>query len=149
MLCWNEQYVAIWGVCLTHCRLSHSAGRSRFISFLYFFKWVSRTKFSFITWSMYLQWAKTCNRFIYNGPNSNHANRGNSRHPYLSMVPNSHLGSLLKGIRISWKRANLVAISAEIVGLESCSVCIRIFWEIRNTENDVCKCSVWIRNYVK
>lgn len=51
------------------------------------------------------------------------------RCPYLSMVPNSHLGSLLKGMSMSWKRANLVAISAEMSGCESWSVRMRVFWE--------------------
>lgn len=51
---------------------------------------------------------------------------------YLSMVPNSHLGSLLKGITIWWNRANLVAISAEMSGSESCSVRIRVFWRTRD-----------------
>lgn len=46
---------------------------------------------------------------------------------HLSMVPNSHLGSLLKGITIWWNRANLVAISAEMSGSDSCSVHIRVF----------------------
>lgn len=48
---------------------------------------------------------------------------------YLSMVPNSHLGSLLKGMSMLWKRATLVAISAEISGCESWSVRMRVFWE--------------------
>lgn len=54
--------------------------------------------------------------------------------PYLLMVPNSHLGSLLKGIVISWKRANFMAISAEMDGSESCSVRMRVFWENRDTK---------------
>lgn len=51
----------------------------------------------------------------------------------MSMVPNNHLGSLLNGITISWKRANLVAISAEMAGSESCSVRMRVFWENKDT----------------
>lgn len=47
---------------------------------------------------------------------------------HLSMVPNSHFGSLLKGITMRWKRANLTAISDEMDGSESCSVCMRVFW---------------------
>lgn len=40
-----------WG---SHRRLWSSAGRSNFISFLYFFTCASRTKLSFITWARYL-----------------------------------------------------------------------------------------------
>lgn len=118
----------------THRRLFSSAGRSNFISFLYLFTCASRTKLIFITWFMYLKFWKTDSTFVYKKKKVLTEVRVISRCTYLSMVPNNHLGSLLKGITISWKRANLMAISAEMAGSETCSVRKRVFWGKRDTQ---------------
>lgn len=123
---------------LTHRRLSSSAGRSNFISLLYFFTCPSRTNLSFITWSMYLKEKKkqTVHSIILKTDSSSKRKREReiSRCPYLSMVPNSHLGSLLNGMLISWKFANLVAISVDMAESESWFVRMRVFWENREIQ---------------
>lgn len=53
------------------------------------------------------------------------AAQGPARATHLSMVPNIHLGSLLKGMTMPWKRAIFTAISAEMLGCGRSSVSSR------------------------
>lgn len=58
-LCPKRQYTESRACVPTHRRLLNSAGRSSFISLLYFFTCASRTKLIFITCSMYLKTPQT------------------------------------------------------------------------------------------
>lgn len=62
------------------------------------------------------------------------AAQGPARATHLSMVPNIHLGSLLKGITMPWKRAIFTAISAEMLGSGRSSVTRRRLCRWRHRE---------------
>lgn len=129
---------SVFSACLAlpaYRRLSSSAGRSNVMSLSYFSWLASCTKRTFITWFMNLKGG-------HGGTSQIHLHKGQasintvvSGCAHLSMVPNSHCGSLFRGMSMLWKWANLVAISAEMTGSESCSVRRWLLWGEGNSDD--------------